>query len=105
MMLEQFGFTVETAIDGRDALDKALKNSYDVILMDVQMPIMNGYESARAIRAAGNTTPILAMTANAMPEDIKAARDAGMDDHIAKPLDLPKMIATIRRVLQLGMRN
>lgn len=100
MMLEQFGFVIETAVDGRDALDKAKKNSYDLILMDVQMPIMNGYESSRTIRASGNTTPIIAMTANAMPEDIKAARDAGMNDHIAKPLDLPKVLATIQRVLQ-----
>ncbi|MBQ7453520.1 MAG: amino acid permease [Selenomonadaceae bacterium] len=100
MLLEQFGFEIDTAINGQDALDKATKNSYDLILMDIQMPVMNGYESSRAIRAAGSRVPIVAMTANAMPEDIKKAHDAGMNDHIAKPLDVPKMMATIANVLQ-----
>ena len=58
MMLEQFGFEVETAIDGRDAVDKAARNSYDVILMDIQMPIMNGYEAASEIRKTGSRVPI-----------------------------------------------
>ena len=100
MMLSESGFEIDTAVDGQDAVDKAAKNSYDLILMDVQMPIMNGYEATRAIRKSGSRVPIIAMTANAMPEDIKRAQAAGMDDHIAKPLDLPKMLETIQRVLQ-----
>ena len=100
MMLSEFGFEIDTAIDGRDALDKVENKSYDLILMDVQMPIMNGYESAHAIRERGLTVPIVAMTANAMPEDIKRARDAGMNDHISKPLDLSKMMTTIAEVLK-----
>lgn len=103
MMLEQFGFTIDMAVNGQDALDKATQNTYDLILMDVQMPVMNGYESARAIRDSGSNVPIIAMTANAMPEDIKRAHEAGMNDHIAKPLDVPKMMATIAK--QLGVRN
>ena len=100
MMLEQFGFTIETAANGREAVGKAGKNSYDLILMDIQMPIMNGYEAARAIRDSGNYTPIIAMTANALPEDIKRTHKAGMNDHISKPLDVPKMLATISRILK-----
>jgi len=100
MMLEQFGFEVETAVDGRDAVDKAASNSYDLILMDIQMPIMNGYEAAGEIRKSGNAVPIVAMTANAMPEDIKRAHAAGMNDHIPKPLDMQKMLETINRLVK-----
>ena len=99
MMLEQFGFEISAAVNGQDAVEKAAKTPYDLILMDVQMPVMNGYEAAQAIRKTDSRVPIIAMTANAMPEDIKLAKDAGMNDHIPKPLDLPKMIETIRRVL------
>ena len=103
MMLEQFGFEIDTAVNGREAVDKVAQVAYDLILMDIQMPIMNGYDAARAIRKTGNNVPIIAMTANAMPEDIKRAKEAGMDDHIAKPLDLPKMMETIQK--QLGIMN
>ncbi len=99
MMLEQFGFEIFMAVNGQDAVDKAAKTSYDLILMDVQMPVMNGYDASQEIRKTGSRVPIIAMTANAMPEDIKRAKEAGMNDHIAKPLDLPKMLETIRRVL------
>ena len=99
MMLQQFGFTIETAENGREAVEKSAGN-YDLILMDVQMPIMNGYEATQAIRKAGNAVPIIAMTANAMPEDIKKAREAGMNGHIAKPLEVQNMLETISRVLR-----
>ena len=99
MMLSEFGFTIETAENGREAVEKS-KNRYDLILMDVQMPIMNGYEATREIRQAGNSVPIIAMTANAMPEDIKRAKEAGMNDHISKPLDVAQMIETISRILK-----
>lgn len=100
MMLSQFDFETDTAVDGREAVDKAAKNSYDLILMDIQMPIMNGYEATQEIRKSGNRVPIIAMTANAMPEDIKKARESGMNAHISKPLDFPKMIETIQSVLK-----
>ena len=99
MMLSQFDFEIDTAVDGKDAVEKAAKKSYDLILMDVQMPVMNGYEAAQEIKKSGSRVPIIAMTANALPEDIKRAQEAGMADHIAKPLDLPKMMETINRVL------
>jgi CheY-like chemotaxis protein len=77
---------------------------YDVILMDIQMPVMDGYAAARAIRALPDRRlagiPIIAMTANAFQEDIKKAGEAGMNGHIAKPLDIPSMKATLKEVLK-----
>ena len=69
---------------------------YDLILMDIQMPVMNGFEATRAIRklprADAATIPILALSANASPEDIATSRESGMNGHIAKPLDIPRLI-------------
>jgi CheY-like chemotaxis protein/anti-sigma regulatory factor (Ser/Thr protein kinase) len=105
-ILEMSGFEVETAINGEDAVE-ILKNKgagyFDVVLMDVQMPVMNGYEATAAIRQLKNkklaNVPILAMTANAFDEDIKAAFAAGMNGHIAKPIDIPKLMEELKRVL------
>jgi len=72
-------------------------------LMDVQMPVMNGYEATQAIRALPNpqlaSIPIIAMTANAFAEDVQAAKDAGMDGHLAKPISMDKMMKTLTEVL------
>ena len=91
LILTEFGFGLDTAENG-------------AVLMDVQMPIMNGYEATKKIRALKNPKlaqiPIIAMTANAFTEDIQAAKDAGMNSHIAKPLDIPKMIETLTEVLK-----
>ena len=106
MLLSQAGFIVEWAENGKTALDMVSSSQpgyYDVILMDIQMPVMDGYEATRAIRALDNPElagiPILAMTANAFKEDEQAAERAGMQGHIAKPIDIQKMMATIRKVL------
>ncbi|MBQ6297596.1 MAG: amino acid permease [Selenomonadaceae bacterium] len=107
LILTEFGFQLDTAENGQIAVDK-ISNSkpgdFDAILMDVQMPVMNGYEATKAIRSLPNLKlahiPIIAMTANAFTEDIQAAKDAGMDSHIAKPLDIPKMIETLTEVLK-----
>ncbi|MCR4708533.1 MAG: response regulator [Clostridiales bacterium] len=106
MILSAEGFTVDTAENGRKAVDMlaaAPAGFYAVVLMDIQMPVMNGYEAARAIRALEDPEkagiPVLAMTANAFREDVAAAEAAGMDGHIAKPLDVPKMMETLRCVL------
>ena len=107
MILEEVGFEVDTAENGREALEKVKASQpgdYDAILMDIQMPIMNGYEAARAIRQlenpALNKIPIIAMTANAFSDDVQAALEAGMNAHIAKPLDVPKMMETLAEVLR-----
>jgi len=77
---------------------------YDLILMDVQMPKMNGYDATRAIRALtrrdSKTVPIVAMTANAFDEDKTNALNAGMNDHLAKPLDIPKLLETLSKYLK-----
>ncbi len=77
---------------------------YDAVLMDVQMPVMGGYEATRAIRALADPAlagiPIVAMTANAFSEDVRAAREAGMDAHVAKPIDTEKLLGTLADVLR-----
>ena len=104
VILMESGFTVECAPDGTDAVDMVTRSAegyYDAVLMDVQMPIMNGYEATRAIRALARadvkTLPIIAMTANALEEDKAAALKSGMNDHIAKPLDIQLFISALRQ--------
>ena len=106
MILMQAGFEIDAAVNGQEAVDKVAASKpgeYNAILMDIQMPVMNGYEAAQAIRKLDNqqlaNIPIIAMTANAFSEDIQAAKNAGMNDHIAKPLDVPKMMETLNKYL------
>lgn len=106
VILEEAGFEVESAPDGTDAVSmvkKSEENYYDVILMDVQMPIMNGYEATRTIRALQREDvkkmPIIAMTANALEEDKEAALKNGMNAHIAKPVDMDIFIKVLGQFL------
>ena len=98
---------IECAPDGTDAvamIEAASEGYYDAVLMDVQMPVMNGYEATKAIRAMERkdvkNLPIIAMTANAMEEDKETALKSGMNAHIAKPLDIELLMSTLRRFLQ-----
>ena len=107
MLLEQAGFLIETAENGKIALEMTEASApgyYDVILMDIQMPVMDGYTAVQAIRGLPDVRlagiPIIAMTANAFQEDIKKAEEVGMNGHIAKPLDIPQMKATLQQVLK-----
>ena len=107
LILTEFGFGLDTAENGKIAYEKVANSKpgdYDAVLMDVQMPVMNGYEATKKIRELNNKRlaqiPIIAMTANAFTEDIQAAKDAGMNSHIAKPLDIQKMIETLTEVLK-----
>jgi CheY-like chemotaxis protein len=106
-ILEDNGFEVFTAENGQEAvklIELSVPGQYDLVLMDVQMPVMDGYAATRAIRVlpAGyqSRIPIVAMTANAFEEDRKAALDAGMDEHISKPIDVDKMKYILSRFLK-----
>jgi len=101
------GVMVESVEDGKQALDKFIEMEagyYDLIFMDVQMPVMNGYEATRAIRAAGRSDareiPIVAMTANAFTDDVIASKQAGMNEHITKPLDAEQLVQCMRIYLK-----
>ena len=104
-ILGMTGVTVEMAENGKLAVDKvteAPENWYDLIFMDIQMPIMNGYEATAAIRALPGSrgkVPIIAMTANAFAEDVQLAKNTGMNEHIAKPLELAKLFDVLKQWL------
>ncbi len=99
-MLNQLGVTVDVASNGREALDRLPLSHYDLVLMDVQMPVMDGLEATRQIRGSLNYSrdalPIVAMTAHAMKGDYEKSIGAGMNDHITKPIDPDELYETLR---------
>ena len=105
VQLEEFGMNVERVADGKNAVEifrNHPEGTFDVILMDIMMPEMNGYEAAKAIRAMndrpdGKNIPIIAMTANSFAEDVQASLDAGMNAHLSKPIVIDEVIKTILR--------
>lgn len=106
-ILEGLGFVVDTAANGSIALEMMQKDSakeYALILMDIQMPVMNGYEAAKEIRKLKDkkkaAIPIIAMTANAFDEDKQEALDSGMNGHIAKPIDVDKLFGALDEILE-----
>ena len=94
-------------INGREAVDQVLNSEadyYDLVLMDIQMPVMNGYEATQAIcnsyHPNAKSLPILAMTANAFVEDLALVKEAGMNAYIAKPIDVSQLYTTLTQILQ-----
>ena len=99
-VLERMGHSVEIAWDGAEAIEKVREKRYDIVLMDVQMPVMDGVTATRAIRASDHSSadvPIVAMTANVLPEQIAALKEAGMDDHVGKPFKAAGLKEVIAR--------
>jgi CheY-like chemotaxis protein len=105
-LLEMTGVIVETAINGQIAVEmvqEAPENHYDLIFMDIQMPVMNGHDAAKAIRALdrsdAESVPIIAVTANAFAEDVQKTREAGMNDHIAKPISFAQLLGAMNQFI------
>lgn len=111
-LLKDAGFLVDSAVDGKIALEK-VKNSehgyYSLILMDIQMPVMNGYNSARAIRKIEDpilaSIPIIALSANTFDEDRQMSKQCGMNAHLGKPINMPELLETITKTIQEAQNN
>jgi signal transduction histidine kinase/ActR/RegA family two-component response regulator len=101
-LLEKLGVEVSTAADGQAALDALSAHRFQLVLMDVQMPGLDGLAATRALRQRGDTTPIIALTANAHREDLQACLDAGMGDCLTKPLRLSRLVEALLRVMPEG---
>jgi PAS domain S-box-containing protein len=106
-LLEGQGFYVEIAVNGKEGVEKATKSQYDLVLMDIQMPVMGGYEAAENIRKdkSSDELPIVAMTANAMVGDREKAIEVGMVDHVAKPINPQNLYAALTKWIKPGARG
>lgn len=101
-MLHEFGMRTSIAMNGQEAVEQAKEESFDIILMDIQMPVMNGFEATQEIRKLPHyqSVPIIAITANAMSDDKEASIDAGMDSHITKPINSDKLLIEMAKFLK-----
>jgi len=99
--LNQFGLEAEIVDNGKDAVEKTLQQSYDLILMDMQMPIMDGYEATEELRRKGVETPIVALTAYAITPDMKKCLSAGCDEYISKPIDMNQLVKILKEYLPI----
>ncbi len=107
-LLGNSGFELTLAVNGQDALNKLSDKKFDLVLMDIQMPVMDGYEATRALRKQEKFKDliVIAMTANAMKGDLERCKEAGMNDHIAKPIDVREMYKTLEKwVKPVGMKT
>jgi CheY-like chemotaxis protein len=104
--LERKGYAVEMAVDGAQGVEMALAGSYDLILMDMSLPEIDGWEATRRVRQGeterGSRTPIIALTAHAMAGDREKAMEAGCDDYDTKPVELPRLLGKIEALLPSG---
>jgi two-component system, OmpR family, copper resistance phosphate regulon response regulator CusR len=100
--LREHAYAVDVASDGREALEQAAINDYDVIVLDLLLPAVNGIEVCRRLRAAGAETPVLMLTARGEPDQRVEGLDAGADDYLAKPYHFPELLARVRALLRRG---
>jgi len=103
-LLKRMGLQVTIAEDGNEAVEKALAHKFDLILMDIQMPHMNGYEAAKTLRKQDITTPIIALTANAMKGDDQKCIKMGCDDYLAKPVNRTELLEKLQKYLQVKIK-
>jgi two-component system, cell cycle response regulator DivK len=99
--LERKGYTVVCAMDGQQAIDMTASESPALILMDMSLPVVDGWEATRRIKASAPRVPIIALTAHAMEGDERKAREVGCDDYDTKPVDLERLLAKIQKLLGL----
>ncbi|RZK98493.1 MAG: response regulator [Methylobacterium sp.] len=104
-MLERFGYRVRIVGDGRQAVELLGVESFDVVLMDVHMPVLDGLEATRELRRLGSRAYVVAMTASAFDSDREACLEAGMDDYLSKPLLVPDLVQTLRRASAARLRR
>jgi CheY-like chemotaxis protein len=97
--LERKGYQIVFAVDGRQAVEMAVSEGPALILMDMSLPVMDGWEATRQIRASGNKVPVIALTAHAMQGDEQKAKEAGCDDYDTKPVELPRLLAKMEALL------
>ncbi len=99
-ILELMDVEVRIAENGKEVLDKCETDQYDLILMDIQMPEMDGYQACRELRKRGSEIPIIALTANALPGDREKCIESGMDDYISKPIEASKLEEVLKKYLK-----
>jgi DNA-binding response OmpR family regulator len=98
--LERKGYRVEASADGADALERIRDTRYDLVLLDVRLPSLDGFEVCRRLRQAGDYTPILMLTARAQPDDVIFGLKSGADDYVVKPFDLAELLARVEGLLR-----
>ncbi|MEZ4747560.1 MAG: response regulator, partial [Calditrichia bacterium] len=98
-LLNKSGIKIDIAENGQQAIKMFDATIHDLILMDIQMPLMDGYQAASQIRSTNDSTPIIALTANALVSDMERSRAAGMNEHLNKPIEVNKLYKTLLRYL------
>ena len=105
-LLEKLGYVVDVASDGQEAIDRCASQLYDLVLMDCQMPVVDGFEATIAIRASQNVVSIVAMTGNASQSDRELCLSVGMNDYVSKPINFSVLNETIKKWLPaVSMRD
>ena len=99
LILEKAGCQVEEAVHGQEAVEKVLQDDFDIVLMDMQMPIMDGYEASAKLRELNFDRPIVALTANVLADDIRRCLDSGCTEFLAKPIDMDVLVQTLAELL------
>jgi len=102
--LRRKGYEVEIAVDGREGIDRVRRDPPELVLMDMSLPVVDGWEATRTLKADPATAaiPVIALTAHAMSDDRQKALDAGCDDYDTKPVELPRLLEKIERLLAAG---